>query len=165
MSSKTVPEAWWCDVLCDWISNTTSDKRTSMKALASVHAVRYLSQRLLHFQGWQEKKWLTRSMNMLLKKCVTVARNLNIDSNSADLVSISFGVIKILQETCKPNLIFKCSKCGFITVHRNTNHKCKELDFAFSCRVCNLLSHSTQVNIPAYIAWLAPRDLLYLRPF
>ena len=120
MSSKTVPEAWWCDVLCDWISNTTSDKRTSMKALASVHAVRYLSQRLLHFQGWQEKKWLTRSMNMLLKKCVTVARNLNIDSNSADLVSISFGVIKILQETCKPSLIFKCSKSVVLSLCTGT---------------------------------------------
>ena len=33
MSSKTVPEAWWCDVLCDWISNTTSDKRTSMQGI------------------------------------------------------------------------------------------------------------------------------------
>lgn len=75
-------------------------------------------------------------MSVLLKKFVTVARNLDIDSNSADLVSISLGVMKMLQETCKPNLIFKCSKCVFIMVHRNTNHKCKELDFAFSRKVC-----------------------------
>ena len=54
-------------------------------------------------------------MNVLLKKFVTVARNLGIDTNSADFVSISLGVMKILQETGKPNLIFKCSKCVFIT--------------------------------------------------
>ena len=125
-------------------------KELVCKALASVHGVRYLSQRLLpqrllHFQGWQEKKWLTRSMSVLLKKCFTVARNLGMDTNSADFVAISLGVMKILQETGKPNLIFKCSKCVFITVHRNTNHKCKELDLAFSCRVYTLLSHSTQV--------------------
>ena len=77
-------------------------KELVCKALASVHGVRYLSQRLLpqrllHFQGWQEKKWLTRSVNVLLKKFFTVARNLGIDTNSADFVSISLGVMKILH--------------------------------------------------------------------
>ena len=47
-------------------------------------------------------------MSIPLDKFVTVARNLGIYTNSADFVSISLGVMKILQETRKPNNIYKC---------------------------------------------------------
>lgn len=86
MFPKTVPEAWWGIAISSW-------------CVKDIFLKGYL-----HLQGWQEKKWLTHSMSVLLKKFLTVARNLGIDTISADFVSITFSVMKMLQETGKPNL-------------------------------------------------------------
>ena len=52
-----------------------------------------------------------QKMVLLDKQFVDVAIAEGIDTNPADFASISLGAMKVLQESEKPNLIYKWSKC------------------------------------------------------